>query len=48
MSRIGGAAARWAARLIPARGLDWAEALWAETDQVPPGLACLAWVCGRS
>ena len=37
---------RAAARLVPAERRDWAEALWAEADQVPPGLARLAWRAG--
>jgi hypothetical protein len=37
---------RAAARLVPAERRDWAEALWAETDEVPPGLARLAWRAG--
>jgi hypothetical protein len=37
---------RGAARLVPAERRDWAEALWAESDQVPPGLARLAWRVG--
>ena len=37
---------RAAARLVPAERRDWAEALWAEADEVPPGLARLAWRAG--
>jgi len=37
---------RAAARLVPAGRRDWAEAVWAETSQVPPGLARLAWRAG--
>jgi hypothetical protein len=47
MSRRGGArrfASRWAVRLVPSGRRDWAEALWAEADQVPWGLARLAWL----
>jgi len=42
MSRLG----RAAARLVPAERRDWAEVLWAEAGQVPPGLARLAWHAG--
>ena len=31
---------------MPAERRDWAEALWAEADEVPPGLARLAWRAG--
>ena len=37
---------RAAARLVPAERRNWAEALWAEAGQVPPGLARLAWRAG--
>jgi hypothetical protein len=37
---------RAAARLVPAERRDWAEALWAEADQAPPGLARLARCAG--
>ena len=37
---------RAATRLAPAERRDWAEALWAEADEVPPGLARLAWRAG--
>ena len=37
---------RAAARLVPAERRDWAQALWAEAHQVPPGLARLAWRAG--
>jgi hypothetical protein len=37
---------RAAMRLAPAERRDWAEALWAEADEVPPGLARLAWRAG--
>jgi hypothetical protein len=46
MSRLSRAAARCAARLLPADRRDWAEALWAETGAVPPGLVRLAWRAG--
>ena len=35
-----------AARLVRDGRRDWAEALWAEADEVPPGLARLAWRAG--
>jgi len=37
---------RAAMRLMPARRRGWAEALWAETGQVPSGWARLAWRAG--
>ena len=37
---------RVAARLVPAERRDWAEALWAEAGEMPPGLARLAWRAG--
>ena len=37
---------RGAARPVPAGRRDWAEALWAEADEVPPWLARLAWRVG--
>jgi hypothetical protein len=37
---------RAAARLVPAERRDWAEALWAEAGEMPPGLARLAWRAG--
>ena len=37
---------RTAARLVPAERRDWAEAVWAEAGQVPPGLTRLAWRAG--
>ena len=37
---------RAAARLVPAERRDWAEALWAEAGEVPPGLTRLAWRAG--
>jgi hypothetical protein len=37
---------RQSARLMPAERRDWAEALWAEADQVRPGRARLAWRAG--
>jgi hypothetical protein len=41
-----GRLSRAAARLVPAGRRDWAEAVWAEADQVPPGLARAAWRAG--
>jgi hypothetical protein len=46
MSRLSRTAARWAVRLVPAGRRDWAEALWAEADQAPAGLARLTWRAG--
>lgn len=40
------AAGRAAARLLPAERRDWADALWAEAHEVPPGLPRLAWCAG--
>jgi hypothetical protein len=37
---------RAAARLLPAERRDWAEAIWAEAHEVPPGWARLAWRAG--
>jgi hypothetical protein len=37
---------RAAARLVPARRRDWAEAVWAEAYEVPSGLRRLAWLAG--
>jgi hypothetical protein len=34
------------ARLVPAGRRDWAEAVWAEASEVPPGLRRLAWLAG--
>jgi hypothetical protein len=46
MSRPGRTAARWAVRLVPAGRREWAEALWAETDQAPAGMSRLTWRAG--
>jgi hypothetical protein len=35
-----------AASLLPAGRREWAEAVWAEAHQVPPGLSRLAWRAG--
>jgi len=37
---------RAVARLMPAERRDWAEAIWAEAGEVPPGLRRLAWLAG--
>jgi hypothetical protein len=37
---------RAVARLVPAEWRDWAEAVWAEAGEVPPGLRRLAWLAG--
>jgi len=42
MSRLG----RVIARLLPAGRRDWAEAVWAEAREVPPGWPRLAWRAG--
>src|SRR5512146_876450 len=42
MRRLG----RAVARLVPAGRRDWAEAIWAEAGEVPPGLRRLAWLAG--
>jgi len=34
---------RAGARLLPAGRRDWAEAVWAEAQEVPPGWPRLAW-----
>lgn len=46
MDRLSRAAARCAARLLPMEHRDWAQALWAEAGQVPPGTRRLAWRAG--
>ncbi len=49
MNKLNAAAAagrRAAAWLLPAGRREWAEAVWAEAHQVPPGLARLAWRAG--
>ena len=43
VSRLSRATAAW---LLPAGRRDWAEAVWAEAHEVPPGLARLAWRAG--
>jgi hypothetical protein len=42
MGRLG----RAAARLMPTGLRDWAEAIWAEAAEVPPGFSRLAWLVG--
>jgi len=42
MGRLG----RAAARLLPAGRREWVEAVWAEADELPPGLRRLAWRAG--
>lgn len=42
MGRLG----RAVARLMLAERRDWAEAIWAEAGEVPPGLRRLAWLAG--
>ncbi len=46
LNQAAAAVARAAAWLLPAGRRDWAEAVWAEAHQVPPGLARLAWRAG--
>ena len=43
---VASAAGRGAARLVPASRRDWAEAVWAEAHEVPPGWPRLAWRAG--
>ena len=42
MGRLG----RAVARLMPAERREWAEAIWAEAGEVPPGRRRLAWLAG--
>ena len=46
LTRVMAAVARALAWLLPAGRRDWAEAVWAEAHEVPPGLARLAWRAG--
>jgi hypothetical protein len=46
LGRAGAAALRATALLVPAERRDWAEAVWAEAHEVPPGLRRLAWRAG--
>jgi hypothetical protein len=43
---VAAAAGRGALRLMPAARRDWAEAIWAEAQEVPPGWPRLAWRAG--
>ena len=46
LARVMAAAGRGAARLVPAGRRDWVAAVWAEADEVPPGVERLAWRAG--
>ncbi len=46
LSRVGAAVWRGLVRLVPAGRRDWAEAVWAEAPDVPPGRRRLAWRAG--
>jgi hypothetical protein len=46
LDRVGAAARRGAALLVPADRREWVEAIWAEASEVPPGLRRLAWRAG--
>ena len=46
LSRAAATAERAAVRLVPAARRDWAEAIWAEAREVPPGWQRLAWRAG--
>jgi hypothetical protein len=46
LSRAAAAAGRGALRLVPAGRRDWAEAIWTEAYEVPPGFRRLAWRAG--
>jgi hypothetical protein len=46
MSRLSRAAGRCLMELVAPELRDWAEAVWAEAGEVPPGLARLAWRAG--
>jgi hypothetical protein len=46
MGRLTRAAGRGAAYVMSAERRDWAEAVWAEAHEVPPGLRRLAWRAG--
>lgn len=46
LSRMGAAARRCAARLVPAARRDWVEAVFAEAPEVSPGLRRLGWYAG--
>ena len=46
LNRVAVAVARALAWLLPAGRRDWVAAVWAESQEVPPGLARLAWRAG--
>jgi hypothetical protein len=46
LSRLSRAVGRAATYFLPAERRDWAEAVWAEAHEVPPGLRRLAWRAG--
>jgi hypothetical protein len=46
LRRAGAAVGRAAVWLVPAGRRDWAEAVWAEAYEVPPGYRRLAWRAG--
>jgi hypothetical protein len=46
LARVMAAVRRFAVWLLPAGRRDWAEAVWAEAHEAPPGLARLAWRAG--
>jgi hypothetical protein len=46
MRRLSRAVGRGTARIIPAERRDWAQAVWVEALEVPPGLRRLAWRAG--
>jgi hypothetical protein len=46
MSRLSRAVGRCLMELVAPERRDWAEAVWAEAGEVPPGLARLAWRAG--
>jgi hypothetical protein len=46
LSRAALAARQSAVGLVPAERRDWAEAVWAEAHEVPPGWPRLAWRAG--
>ncbi len=46
LTRVIAALLRWSAGLLPADRRVWAQALWAEADEVPAGWRRLAWLAG--
>jgi len=46
LTQVMAAARRFAVWLLPAGRRDWLAALWAEAEEVPPGLTRLAWRAG--